>query len=387
MQGCGGRKRGIVGLGALFVALLGGAKPVSAEEEVRIALSSDEKSVRVGGVALTIYDADVGDALVQFSGDAEAVLQVESGNVRVRARLGREKRMRSVGRVRRVLVEAQDAVRVDRGVYFGRIEVAVQKGGRRLMVLNRLRLEVYLLGIVGSEMNPEWPLQALKAQAVAARTYAMQRRAMMRAANRPYDLASTVISQVYKGAERIRPSVIEAVRATRGEVLSHRHDLVEALFHSTCGGRTVSAKNAFTSKVDYLVSRPCEWCRASHRYRWKLSFRLSEVGQKLSRFKLISGKILEFRRRPTDAKVKVRDPKGWRALRPRDVRRAIGFGVLYSERFTAKTVNGRVEIRGRGFGHGVGMCQWGARGLALEGKSHVEILEHYYPGTRLLRLY
>src|SRR4029077_10764001 len=120
-------------------------------------------------------------------------------------------------------------------------------------------------------------LEALKAQAVAARTYALQRRMMMRAANKAYDLESSVISQVYKGADRIRPSVIQAVKETRGEVMSFHHGLVEALFHSTCGGKTSSALAAFGRAVPYLIPKPCRWCRDSARHRWHLDVPIKEL--------------------------------------------------------------------------------------------------------------
>ena len=242
-------------------------------------------------------------------------------------------------------------------------------------------------GSAGSEMNASWPLDALKAQAVAARTYAMQRRLTMRAANRPHDLASTVLSQVYKGAERLSPSVIRAVKETRGEVMSFRYDLVEALFHSTCGGKTVSAKAAFGNDVAYLKQRSCRWCSASNKHRWKVSYSLREVSKKLRKAKLTKGDVQSFERGRKASRVSLRETTGRRALSPRRVRKAMGYSVLYSDRFTAKTQGGKVHLSGRGFGHGVGMCQWGARGMAIEGKSYRDILTHYYAGADIKRIY
>ena len=370
---------------SVFAALwaLGLPATAHAEEELRIALLSGEASVAVGGQGLAIYDADVGDVIVRREGRAAARLLAAASGVRIEAP-GHD----GARPLRRVIVEATDAVSVGKGVYFGRIEVGPdpERAGR-LLVVNRLPLETYLLGIVGSEMNPSWPLEALKAQAVAARTYAMQRRAMTRAANRPYDLASSVISQVYKGAERIRPSVIQAVRETRGEVMSHRHDLVEALFHSTCGGRTVPAEAAFGGAVAYLEAQPCEWCRPSTRYRWSLSYTVPELARRLSAAGLVKGTLRSVERGVDDPALRIQDGRGRRDLDPRQVRRALGFSTLFSERFSAHTKSGRVAFEGRGFGHGVGMCQWGARGLALEGRTYREILTHYYRGVRLMRLY
>lgn len=353
-----------------------------AEEELRISLNSGLRKVKVGGRRLSIFAGDTGNVLARFVADTTLEIGYEGGHLAV------EGRPVNLKGAKRVFVEAQDSIRVQAGVYFGRLEIVVDPKRRgRIQVINRLPLETYLLGIVGSEMSPRWPIEALKTQAVAARTYAMQRRAMMRAAGRPYDLASTVISQVYKGAERIRPSVIKAVKSTRGEVISYRHDLIEALFHSTCGGKTVSAKQAFGGDVPYLVPQTCNWCRRSSRYRWNVSRSTGDLSKRLQKAGLTKGTIRSVERKLGAAKVTIRDARGTRKYKPRAVRKALGFSKLYSERFSATTRGSKVTFKGLGFGHGVGMCQWGAHGQASEGRGYREILAHYYPGTAIRRLY
>jgi stage II sporulation protein D len=341
-----------------------------AEEEVRIAIVSGEPKIALAGKQLALFDADTGDRIA--SGSCTVV--PAKGSV-----------LAGKTKVKRLLAEAVGGVHVGSGVYLGRVEIEAEGGG--LSAINRLPLETYLLGIVGSEMSPEWPLEALKAQAVAARTYAMQRRMMMRAANRSYDLESSVISQVYKGAEKIRPAVIQAVKATRGEVMSYRHGLAEALFHSTCGGKTSSAEAAFGRPVPYLVSEPCRWCRESTRHSWKVSVSLHDLSQMLESARITRTKLKSFERKDGASAVSVHEKNGAKAVSPRAIRQAMGYTVLYSEHFTAKTKGSTVQIQGSGFGHGVGMCQWGARGLALEGKGYQEILEHYYKGIRVQRIY
>jgi stage II sporulation protein D len=221
----------------------------------------------------------------------------------------------------------------------------------------------------------------------------MQRHMMMRAANKPYDLESTVISQVYKGAERIRPSVIRAVRETRGEVLAYSHGLVEALFHSTCGGKTVSAKAGFGRDVSYLSPRSCKWCRESTRYAWTLAMPIGQLASRLASAGLLrsTGRVEEVERKDGAVLVTVIDAKKKKSqierVSARAMREAVGYTTLFSDRFTAETKGSKVEIRGRGFGHGVGMCQWGARGMALEGHDYREILAHYYFGAEIKRIY
>ena len=348
-----------------------------ADEDVRISLLANQKVVSVSGAQLAIFDADVGDRIYLAAETAKKRIRAKDGYLLVHGR-----------RVRRVYVEAKDAVRVESGVYYGRLEIGIERKRKdRIYVLNVLPLETYLLGIVGSEMSPRWPIEALKAQAVAARSYALKRRMMMRQANRPYDLADSVLSQVYKGAERIRPSVIRAVTETRGEVIAYRHDLVEALFHSTCGGHTVSAKSAFGRHVPYLRPKPCKWCRQSTRHRWQISVPLDDLEKRLSRAKLIRGDLRRVTRDDKSGHVVARDDRGDRRLRPKDVRKAVGYSELYSSRFTAATRGSRVKFSGRGFGHGVGMCQWGAKGMADAGRSYKQILEHYYANATVRRIY
>jgi stage II sporulation protein D len=359
-----------------------------AEEEVRIALASARPAVALSGPDLAVFDADTGERLALSPGDGHLSVRAAGDGLEVRLPGVAGEAGPPLASARRVLVESEDQVRVDRAVYYGRLEVSPDReAGRGLLVVNRLPLETYLLGIVGSEMNPGWPLEALKAQAVAARTYAMQRRVMMRAAGKPYDLASTVLSQVYKGAERIRPSVIEAVKSTRGEVLGHRHALIEALFHSTCGGRTVSGADAFGREVAYLQSVPCEHCRDSDRYRWKVSYRLGEVAAKLRAARLAGDRLERFERREGAETVSLKDRRGRHAASPKKVRAAIGYLELFSDRFTARTTGKKVVIEGQGFGHGAGLCQWGARGMAEAGRTYREILGHYYREVRVHRLY
>lgn len=364
---------------AAVCLLLGGSRTALAEDEVRISIADQKKPVVVAGDRLSIFDGDGGDRLYAWSGGGTAEIRRGGPGLEVVAGA------KVVARAKRLLVEAVDAVRVDAGVYFGRIEVGIQRG--RILVINRLPLETYLLGIVGSEMSPRWPIEALKAQAVAARTYAVQRRMMMRAANRPYDLESSVLSQVYKGAERIRPSVIRAVKETRGEVLAFSYDVIQALFHSTCGGRTVSAKAAFGREVPYLKPQRCKWCRQSSRHRWSLEIPLSEMSKKLRRARLAKRDLTGVSRPSETFPVRLEEGRKKLQVSPKKVRRAVGYGELYSSRFTAETKGRTVHIQGRGFGHGVGMCQWGAKGMADAGKTYRQILAHYYRSVRLKRIY
>jgi len=361
---------------AVLAALL--PRAARAEEEVRIAIVAGKAKVRVAATKLAVYDGDSGDR-VYWSEDGTADVRATPTGVEIEGK----------ARGRRLIVEGEPGVRVEGRLYLGRIAVEREAGGKTVIAINRLPLETYLLGIVGSEMSPEWPAEALKAQAVAARTYALQRRMMMRAADKPYDLESTVLSQVYEGAERIRPTVVAAVVATRGEVISYKHRLAEALFHSTCGGTTVSAREAFGNSVPYLVPQKCKWCNQSNKYRWSLALTLDKVTKALRASKLIGPKatVDALSRKDPSGPVLVTIGKKQEKLSAKAVRASLGYMVVLSDRFTATSGKKDTALEGMGFGHGVGMCQWGAKGLSDRGMSHKEILEHYYSGAEVKRIY
>jgi stage II sporulation protein D len=336
---------------------------------------------------LLIFDADVGDQIGRADGKRTLEVRVSGSGVEVDGAGLVGVHGKPPLRAKEVLIEASSGVRVDGKLFLGRIAVHADPSSKRLMAINRLPLETYLLGIVGSEMSPSWPIEALKAQAVAARTYALFRRMLMRAANQPYDLDSSVLSQVYLGADRIRPSVIQAVAETRGEVLSFHHRLVEALFHSTCGGTTVSAMEAFGRAVPYLTPRRCGFCNDSASYRWKMKLSLRELSARLEGAHLVGGKIERFERDAPEEPIDVKAGKKKNKLSAKAVRAAVGYSVLPSERFVAETHGSDVEFEGRGFGHGVGLCQWGAHGLAVRGREYRDILDHYYAGAEVKRIY
>jgi len=144
----------------------------------------------------------------------------------------------------------------------GRLEVAAQ--GEYLRVVNQVGLEGYLQGVVADEMPHTWPLEALKAQAVAARSYALKNVVK----NKPFDLYSDVRSQVYGGIEAEEPAPSEAVRATVGRVVTYQGQIASTYYFSTSGGKTASAADVFGFSVPYLVSRPDPWDKASPHHRW-----------------------------------------------------------------------------------------------------------------------
>lgn len=250
-----------------------------------------------------------------------------------------------------------------------------------------LRLEDYVAGVVAGEMPASFPAEALKAQAVAARSYALTRKIEAQAAGRASDIGAGVLAQVF--AKDPGAAARAAAAATAGEVLALGMEPVEAYFHASCGGRTEGGLAALGRDLPYLRSVPCGYCDRAPKVAWSV---------KVSRREL--GKVAGLGGPATGARVASRTPSG-RAekveisagdrkvvMAASDLRQRLGFSRLPSLAFDVREPWwGDLVFEGRGQGHGAGLCQWGAAGLARQGKTYREILAHYYPGVEVVRMY
>jgi stage II sporulation protein D len=253
----------------------------------------------------------------------------------------------------------------------------------RLQLINVLPLEEYLVGVVGAEMPRTFPDEALKAQAVAARTYALKKK--LEAFDQPFHLGNGVLHQVYRGLSQGDERIRLAVGQTHGEILTHDLEPIEAYFHASCGGHTESGLAALSRDLPYLqsVECPCGKLAASH---WELSIPGGEVrtvfGSRQPGFLRISG-------RSDTGRVRTVSLGSGHNLDAVDFRQRLGYQRLKSLWFEVNSGDGaeKVRITGRGFGHGAGMCQWGAKAFADRGWSYRQILLHYYPGVEIQQIY
>jgi stage II sporulation protein D len=257
------------------------------------------------------------------------------------------------------------------------------RAGREIV---ELPLEEYVAGVVSGEMPASFPPEALKAQAVAARSYALTRKIESQAANKEHDIGAGVLAQVWTG--KPGPAARAAAEATAGEVLVWGMEPVEAYFHASCGGRTESGLAAIGRDLPYLVSVECGRCAAAPGFRW----RLEVPARELARAAGLSGAVTAVRvqaRTATGRAERVELEAGGKvaSLTAVDLRQRLGFSRLPSLAFEVRPVRGAFLFEGRGQGHGAGLCQWGAAGMAREGKTYREILAHYYPGTDVVRMY
>jgi stage II sporulation protein D len=242
-------------------------------------------------------------------------------------------------------------------------------------------LDRYAERAVAGEMYADWPAEALKAQAVVARSYALHQAALR--AQSAWDVESSVISQRY-GRGSIPESVRQAVGATADEVLTFAGTPVLAVFHSASGGRTASALEVWGTDLPYLrsVASPDQ---AGPEFFWAYEISLLELARALLSSGYPAGtvdQVAVLERSPSGRALRVR--AGEAELRGHDLRQVLGGRALKSTRFEVRVDRGVATFLGSGAGHGVGLCQWGARELARGGLGYREILAHYYPGTRVV---
>ena len=294
-------------------------------------------------------------------------------------------------------------------------ELRVSLIDQKLQIINYLKLEKYLQSVVGSEMPKEFPLAALQAQAIAARTYALK----ILGKKKLFDVHSTEASQVYLGLEAETPKITKAVRSTNSLALFYQNKLIDAVFHSSSGGRTENSGQVWRYQLPYLRS-VVDYDQKSTKYRWSNQFSSEEL---YKRFPNSGGiKSIQITKKSNSGrvlKIRLHGPNGIEHISGKSLRKIL---QLPSTKFEAHlkfnqdnkskevtSYNDRkkinfdnnplqdisyqilpvipedyfLEVKGYGAGHGVGMSQWGAKAMAERGSSYRMILKHYYTGIQI----
>lgn len=286
-----------------------------------------------------------------------------------------------------IIAAKEGIVAVDGKPYRGRFRVLTENTDR-IRVINCVDLEDYLYGVVPTEMPPKWAENALKAQAVASRTYALYIKGKSK--DKRYDLVATTASQVYEGIDVETAASNKAVDATRGEIVTHNGRLMIAYFHSNSGGFTESAKDVWVADLGYLKGVRDPYSDNIPGGSWELSLSRQAIQDRLNQYGLNVGAVTEIR--PFDisesgrpAKIAVASTRGEIVLKSNDFRLKIGAIKLKSTLFRLSETADGLRIRGKGFGHGVGMSQWGAYRMAQAGYHYRDILRHYYSDVEITR--
>jgi stage II sporulation protein D len=286
--------------------------------------------------------------------------------------------------IKLLAADGGEQIRLGRNLYRG--DILIKAMGDKLDIIEYLSIEDYLCGVLPSEMSPDWPLEALKAQAVASRTYAMR----FINPTKDYDITNGVEMQVYNGTTKINPRIIEAVNSTRGKVLRFKGKLIMAFFHACCGGHTASSRAAWGDailKPLYGVRDP--FCSSSRHYRWEYFLPASDLLKFIqvlgsTALKITGLKIHQKDRSGRAISFRASTDRGTKVVKANDMRKRFGNSEFRSTLITAiRPVKGGYELAGRGWGHGVGMCQEGAKQMAIKGRSYKRILAYYYPGAAI----
>ena len=297
--------------------------------------------------------------------------------------------------------EKSPGIRVNGHLYRGVIRLYRRTDGQ-VSAVNVLPIEEYLASVVDSEMPAKFPDAARQAQAIVARTYALYQKEQADPKS-VFDLLSSQRSQKYLGVEYLdksgkrlageSESSRRAVKATHGVVCQHDGQLFCTYYSAVCGGQTTNGHLFFKDAVNIVRSVPCEWCQASPHYRWKTEISQTEFRRKiLQKNGSTSNRQIDDIRQVSGSNDKsicrfeIDDNGKKIAVSGVDLRERLPSGLLSSPHFQVRLEQDRVVFEGRGHGHGVGFCQWGAKGQAEAGRSSLEIIRHYYPGTEIKML-
>ncbi len=358
---------GLTGLLWMLVTIL----PAQAAVELRIAIAKGISQVNVGSSTPAIVRDGAGKKL----GDIEAMNGISATTGGSGVALDR-------WRASQIIIEpsSDGYVWINNAWYRGRTRLVRQ--GKSIIALNQIDLEEYLYSVVGAEAIPTWPQEALKAQAVAARTYAIHQSST--SGNRFYDLDTTTKTQVYKGLSSEFTSTHDAVNATKGEVMTYKGKVILAAFHASSGGHTENVEDIWRSSHSLPYLRGVvDYDQLAPVFQWTKSFSASELGRLLGGVGNVRTLTPE-RTTPYGRiiSIKVVGDRSSKKIDGTRLRQALD---LRSTLFTISSVGGSFQVNGRGSGHGIGLSQWGAYYLSEQGVSYQEILSHYYQSAHLTK--
>ena len=358
-----------------LTALVAAASATSEPETIRVAVVEQARSAELRG-DLVVSDVSGCAACARPSWRTDVVRAVAAGG-------GLEIDGRRIAAVR---VTSEGPIRLNGREYVGRLDV-LKSSEAGVAVVNDLPLEEYLVGVLRAESNERWPQEALRAQAIASRTYAAYHRRLNAA--KPYHIVASTTHQQFAGRVPATSPLRTAVQETAGQVLRWDGELFPAFYHTNSGGYTEEPRSVFAARnMPALRAVACPLASGSPHFQWTLDVRLDDLADLLKRGNVGVGAVrtIEVTERTPSLRatvVTVRGTAGTQRLRGNDFRRVVGYDTLKSTLFAVAIDGDVAHFAGRGYGHGVGLCQWGAKGMAEQGASAAQILAFYYPGTVL----
>ncbi|MBI1857841.1 MAG: SpoIID/LytB domain-containing protein [Candidatus Melainabacteria bacterium] len=355
--------------------------------EIKIGLATTDQEIIVSSTEESIFiDLANNQIISKLDKNKKCKLSKSDGLISISNTNNNHKIGKFTGPIQLIPINKNGLVVLNDKFYRGYFTVQNSYNNKGVTIINNINIEDYLLSVVPSEMPNGWHKEALKAQTIAARTYALG--FLGRRKNKGYDLEATVEDQVYLGVSSEKPSTNQAVVETDGEILVDKfNNPIIALFHSSGGGYTDSIENIWDKKdikpSIHIQPRP-DFDDNSPYFEWERTISLKSISEKVQHLEIgevseiipleksISNRIKKFKLIGTRGNKKINGDNFRRLLK------------LPSAKFNF-TKNDGEEIRfiGRGFGHGLGLSQWGTKALAENGFSYKHILAHYYPETML----
>ena len=336
--------------------------------ELRVAIQKNVNKVKIGSSTTAIVKDNTGRKIGELTPMAALSAQPNRGNIVLDKLQASE-----------IVVEPTENGYVWIGDRWYRGKTRLVLSGSNITAINHVDLEHYLYSVVGAEAVSTWPIEALKAQAVAARSYALYKRKTER--NSLYDVDTTIKTQVYKGLNTEYVTTHEAVNSTAGQIMTYNDSVILAAFHSSSGGHTENVEDIWTSPLPYLRG-VVDYDQQSPVFEWNKDFSLSQFGSLLGigvgNIKTIIPERVTPRGRIVS--MKVIGDRGSTTVSGKKLRKVLG---LRSTLFRIQPNGNNIQIYGRGFGHGLGLSQWGAYHLATQGVDYHNILAHYYQNARL----
>ncbi|MEA1964589.1 MAG: SpoIID/LytB domain-containing protein [Candidatus Aerophobetes bacterium] len=270
----------------------------------------------------------------------------------------------------------------------------IQQNKSFLEVINRVPLEEYLYGVIRAEISSDWPAAVVRAQAIASRTYALKKLKSSSKNNKEnYDLSSAITDQVYRGVEAENNKAQEVVDATKGKVIIYQGEVASIFYYDCCGGYAASSESVWGEALPYLKAKEENFCKGSPHYHWEFRIKRDNLEKILKDNGFEIDKIysiipLTFDEGGRVQKLRINYINGdYLDLKGTRFRNLIGLNKLRSTLFKVKKEDDHFIFTGRGRGHGVGMCQQGAKVMAERGFTTEEILKFYYPGTEIKKVY
>ncbi|HWR45368.1 SpoIID/LytB domain-containing protein [Sporomusa sp.] len=436
----------------LLLPLSGYAQPSDADETVslfepslRVGILINQQSVQVSADAnFDLVDFGAAKVLASFRARDLATVTMQDGVLAINGAPVAAAGVDIVVKKDDALFYVEQLIHVNKRRYRGDISIHRTAGKSGLTVVNTLPIEQYLYGVIKNEISPEWPLEAVKAQAVAARTYALANYNKHKADG--FDVCSTTDCQVYGGRESETPRSLEAVDATRGLVLLHSGKLITAYFHSSSGGYTENSENVWSLPLPYLRG-VADFDQSSPNFKWEKKLTIAELNQAIikagynigslqavelsplgtppvtSADRGVSGRVKSVRLLGTSGSVQVSGTKlrsmldlkstlfdistiahgpkelalpvysaSDKAVPPPHITLSLSTGDNPNIRATNGDPTDFVVITGFGWGHGLGLSQWGAKAMAEKAQPgnteyFKDILKHYYQGVQIKKAY